>query len=172
MSKGNPAVSKYRLETTSTIVKNGVEYTGCIDKEVNIDFSAANYTVRVQRDEREGYRAEIVFIPDSMNFLREVTDIFPLSDYDIKIVQYAIYTKKVAVEHVSLYLDIRSRESGEKVFLPEPAVLSDKDYDYIRSILVKEAGQFRWQTAEEYLCGDIRSLLFDFTTEEIGRAHV
>ena len=41
------------------------------------------------------------------------------------------------------------------------AVLSDKDYDYIRGILIKEAPQYEWRTAENYLRSSIERCMGD-----------
>lgn len=154
-------MSKYHLETTKTTVINGIEYSGEIDKVVDIDFLAANYALELRENGRD---SDIELIPDSYDFLHEVTDIFPLSEYDIAITQYLSRRGK---SHVSPHLEMKHKGTDESVFFAESAVLSDKDYDYIRNILVREFPQYEWLTAEESLCVDMRGLLFDLTTEEL-----
>ena len=55
---------------------------------VNIDFSETTYTVKTRTDKTSN-NTEVELIPKSMNFLRELTDIFPLSEYDYKIIRLA-----------------------------------------------------------------------------------
>jgi len=129
-------MSKYHIETTKTITVDGVKYNAEIDKYVEIDFSAATYTVKMWEDKHD---AEIELIPDNMNFLHEITEIFPLDEFDIKIIQ-SVY--RHARAHISLYLDIHRKATGAKVYFAEGALLSDKDYDYIRNILEKEVPKY------------------------------
>lgn len=154
-------MSRYHIDTTKFTIINGVEYHADINKDVNIDFSAAHYTVKIWEDVHD---AEIELIPDNMNFLHEVTDIFPLSEYDIKIIQ-SLY--RHIKPHVSLYLDIRNRKTGEKVYFAEGALLSDEDHDYIRDILVKEAPQYEWRTAEKYLRSNIEQYLGETRLDDL-----
>lgn len=130
-------MSKYHISTTKELTIDGAKYQTKIDKNVAIDFSAAKYQVCVQKNE-DG-NIEIELIPDNTDFLHEVTDIFPLSEFSIRIMQI-IFPR--AAHHISLYLDVRNRATGEDVFFAEPAVLSDCDYDYIRNILAKEVPQY------------------------------
>ena len=148
-------MSKYHIETTKTTIIDGIKYSAEIDKYVDIDFSAAIYTVKTWEDVHD---AEIELIPDNMDFLHEVTEIFPVDDFDIKIIQ-SIY--RHAKAHISLYLDIRRKDTGAKVYFAEGALLSDRDYDYIRDILEKGAPQYKWQTAENYIRTDIEQYMGD-----------
>lgn len=77
-------MSLFHIETTKTTVIDGVEYSADIKKDIVINFSDANYTVKMWEDVHD---AEIELIPDNMDFLHELTAIFPSSDYDIKIKQ-------------------------------------------------------------------------------------
>ena len=146
-------MSKYHIDTTRITTINGIEYKADITRDVTIDFSEAKYTVKMWEDVHD---AEIELIPDNMEFLHEVTDIFPISEYDIKIIQ-SLY--RHIKPHVSLYLDIRNKVTGEKVFFADSALLSDKDHDYIRDILVREVPQYEWRTAEKYLRSNIEQYL-------------
>lgn len=148
-------MSIYHVDTTKTITVDGVKYNADIDKNVNIDFSAATYTVKMWEDVHD---AEIELIPDNMDFLHEMTELFPLSEYEYKIIQ-SIY--RHLKPHVSLHLDITNRETGEKVYFAESAILSDKDYAYIRDILLKEAPQYEWRTADRYIRDSIESFMSD-----------
>ncbi|MBO5632876.1 MAG: hypothetical protein J5965_27790 [Aeriscardovia sp.] len=148
-------MSKFHVETTKTTVIDGIEYNAKIDKYVNIDFSAARYTIRMWEDVHD---AEIEFTPDNMDFLHELTEIFPLSEYDYRIIQ-GIY--RHTKPHASLHFDIRNKDTGKNVYFAESAVLSDDDYNYIRDILVKEAPQYDWRTAERYIRDGIESFVGD-----------
>lgn len=138
-------MSLFHVETTKTTAIDGVEYSASIETDVVIDFSEANYTVKMWEDVHD---AEIELIPDKMDFLHELTAIFPVSDYDIKIKQ-SIY--RHLKPRVSLHFDICNKISGKTVYFAEGVLLSDEDYDYIRDILVKEVPQYEWLTAENYL---------------------
>ncbi len=148
-------MSLFHVETTKTTMIDGLEYSADIEKDVVISFSEAKYTVKMWEDVHD---AEIELIPDKMDFLHELTTIFPVSDYDIKIKQ-SIY--KHLKPHVSLYFDICNKTSGKTVYFAEGVLLSDKDYDYIRDILVKEVPQYEWCTAENYLKSSIKSCMGD-----------
>lgn len=139
-------MSKYRISATKKVTIDGVEYQTNIDKDVAINFSTSEYQVCVQKDEDGDI--EIELIPSNTDFLHEITDIFPLSEFSIRIVQTVFWRGS---QYVSLDLDIKNRATGENVFFAESAVLSDHDYDHIRKILAKEVPQYTWQTAEEHL---------------------
>ena len=141
-------MSILQIEAAKTTIIDGVEYKAEINKKVNIDFSVATYTIKIWEDVHD---AEIEFIPDNMDFLKEVTDIFPLSEYSTRIVQSLCRHIK---PHVSLYLDIQNKSTGEKIYFADSVTLSDTDYDYVLNILVKEVPKYEWRTAEEYIrCG-------------------
>lgn len=154
-------MSKYHVETTKTTVIDGVEYSADIKKDINIDFSSANYTVKMWEDVHD---AEIELVPDNMDFLHEMTDLFPLSEYDYRIVQ-SIY--RHVKPYVSLYLDIRNKESGENVYFADSALLSDSDYDYIRNILIKGVPQYEWRTAEKYIRSSIERCMGDDNNDDL-----
>lgn len=148
-------MSLFHIETTKTTVIDGVEYSADIKKDIVINFSDANYIVKMWEDVHD---AEIELIPDNMDFLHELTAVFPTSDYDIKIKQ-SIY--RHTKPYVSLYFDICDKKTGEEVYFPDGAILSDGDYNYIRSILMREASQYEWRTAEKYLRSSIERCMGD-----------
>ncbi len=154
-------MSRCLIETTKKTMINGTEYSTKIKKDVSIDFSAANYESEFMEEGKSGY---IELHPDNMDFLHEVTDLFPLSGYDIKIVQH-LY--RHAKHHVSLYLHITNKETGEQVYLADNAVLSDNDYKYIHGLLANNFPQYGWQSAENYLRSDIESYMSDINPEDL-----
>ena len=140
-------MSLLHVKTTKTMAVNGVKYSADIEKDVMIDFSAANYKVKTLEGTHD---TKIELIPDRSEILNELTAIFPLSDYDINIMQN-IYGDKHANHHVSICLNILDKDTGRSVYLPNSVALSDEDYDYIRNILVKAVPTIMWDTAESYL---------------------
>ena len=148
-------MSLFHVETTKTTIIDGVEYSADIKKDIVINFSDTNYTVKMWEDTHD---AEIELVPDDMGFLHELTAVFPLSDYDIKIIQ-SIY--RHTKPYVSLHFDIRNKKSGEKIYFADGAVLSDKDYDYVREVLIKGVPQYEWHTAENYLRSSIERCMGD-----------
>ena len=138
-----------------TKIIDGVKYSTYVKKDAVINFSEAQYTVKMWEDP---YDPGVELIPDNIDLLREITDVFPFVDYDIKIKQNIFRNLK---PHVSLDLKICDKTSGEPIYFAESVILSDKDYDYMRSILMKDAPQYDWQTAEEYLKSHIRSYMCD-----------
>lgn len=149
-------MSLLHIDTIKSKTINGVEYsTTYVKKNAVINFSEAQYTVKMWEDP---YDPGFGLIPDNIDLLHEITDVFPFVDYDIKIRQNIFRNLK---PHVSLELKICDKASGEIVYFAEGVILSDKDYDYIRDILVKDAPQYDWQTAEECLKSHIRSYMCD-----------
>ena len=147
-------MSKYRIEAKKTTIADGIEYTAKIDKTVHIDFSDANYEIEIYTDVKQD--TQIIFVPDNIDFMHEVAEIFPSPRYEIQITQN-IY--KYYKPYVSIYLSIYDTETNTQVFIPENATLSDKDYNYLRNILVKEAPKFKWQTIEEHLRENIENYM-------------
>ena len=143
------------VKTTKSMVVNGVKYSADIEKDVIIDFSAANYKVKLMEDARD---TKIELIPDKKEILSELTTIFPLSDYDVNIMQY-VYGDKHASHHVSICLNILDKNTGKSVYLPNSVVLSDKDYDYIRKILVKAVPMIKWDAAESHIRKSIEAYI-------------
>ena len=140
-------MSLLHVKTTKTMVVNGVKYSADIEKDVMIDFSAANYKVKTLEGTHD---TKIELIPNRSEILNELTAIFPLSDYDINIMQN-IYGDKLANHHVSISLNVLDKNTGKAVYLPNSVILSDEDYNYIRNILVKEVPTTKWDTAESHL---------------------
>ncbi len=140
-------MSLLHVKTTKSIVVNGVKYSADIEKDVMIDFSAANYKVRVLEGTHD---TKIELIPDRSEILSELTAIFPLSDYDVNIMQN-VYGGEHASHYVSICVNILEKNTGKAVYLPNGVILSDEDYDYIRNILLKGVPTIKWDTAESHL---------------------
>ena len=155
-------MSKFHIKAKREIVKDGVTYSAPdIEKDVNIDFTKADY--KVAFNPKEALSPEYIeLIPDNMDFLHEVTDIFPLSEYEIKLTQ-GVY--RYIGMHVSINFDIRSKETGDNVYFADSALLSDEDYEYLRDVLAKGAPQYDWQTAKEYLCSETASFLGEVASD-------
>ena len=153
-------MSLYRIETKKKIVVGGTEYAAEIDKTFNIDFSAAEYKAKLLVWE-DPYEEEIELVPDKIDFLHEVTNVFPLTEYDISIRQFAPYNRRNKEGYVSIVLLIEEKETGERVYHAESADLSDKDYEYIREILIRDIPQYTWMTAEQRIRSSIEQCLGD-----------
>ena len=54
---------------------------------------------------------------------------------------------------------ILDKNTGKSVYLSNSIALSDKDYDYIRNILVKAVPTIKWDTAESHLRKSIEAYL-------------
>ena len=148
-------MSIYPIKAKKTVTINTQKYNVEIKKDVKINFIDADYRVCPIKDE-DGIIDAFELIPDSTDFLRELYDIFPSDEYDIRIIQ-EVYGRP----YVSIHLDIKSRMTGEKVFLAENAVLSDRDYDYIRNFLVNKVPQYDWETKNQYICSGIECCIKD-----------
>ena len=59
-------------------------YINQYNKTVNIDFSATKYSVKHRTDDDGKY---LELIPDTIDFLHEVTELYPLDEYVIQIRQ-------------------------------------------------------------------------------------
>ena len=148
-------MSLFHIEATKAAIIDGVEYGADIEKDIVINFSEVNYTVKLWK---HAHHIEIELIPDNIDFLHELTAIFPTSDYDIHIEQRIYRNIK---PHVSLNFDIWNKKTGKQIYFADDAILSDKDYDYIRDILIQEFPQYEWRTAENYLRSSIESCMND-----------
>ena len=148
-------MSLYHINLTKTITLNGIKYNADFNTDININFSASNYKINIKED-ANGTMIEL--IPGNMDFLHEITNIFPTSEYDIKFSQ-GVY--KHTKPHVSLYFNIHNRNTGEKVHFAEGAILTDTDYDYMRNVLITDVPQYEWQSAEDYIRSEIISYLKD-----------
>ena len=80
--------SMYLIDIPANVEIDGAMREIKIKKVVNIDFSKTTYTVKTRIDKTSD-DIEVEFIPKSMDFLHELTDIFPLSEYDYKIIRLA-----------------------------------------------------------------------------------
>lgn len=150
-------MSRYKLETEKVIEMNGIDYTAKIEKVVEINFSDANYMAEINMD------GEIELIPNDFGFLEQVTNIFPLSEYNIRIFQNTYKN----IDYVSIRLEIEHKESGDIVYLPDSAILSDKDYNYLRDILEEDIQCYHYISAEEYLRNKITQYLGEINLEDI-----
>lgn len=150
-------MSKYKLETEKVIEMNGIDYTAKIEKVVEINFSDANCVAEINMD------GEIELIPNDFGFLEQVTNIFPLSEYNIRIFQNTYKN----IDYVSIRLEIEHKESGSIVYLPESAILSDKDYNYLKDILEEDIQCYHYISAEEYLRKQITLYLGEINLEDI-----
>lgn len=66
----------------------GSAWVSKVEMIVHVDFSETSYTVR-ERTDKTSNDTEVELVPESMDFLHELTDIFPLSEYDCKIIRLA-----------------------------------------------------------------------------------
>ena len=80
----------------------GSAWVSKIKKIVHVDFSETSYTVR-ERTDNTSNDTEVELVPESMDFLHELTDIFPLSEYDYKIIRPA---KKIEENKPSISIEI------------------------------------------------------------------
>ena len=80
--------SEYLIDTVANKEIDGAVWASKVKKVVHINFSETNYTVR-ERMNKVSNAIEVELIPESMDFLHELTDIFPLSLYDYKIIRLA-----------------------------------------------------------------------------------
>jgi len=157
-------MSKLYIKIEKKKLIDGELFKAKIEKHININFSAANYTTKV-RDEDHG-SISVELIPDNTLFLNELTDIFPLDKYEVHIYQ-CIFLKRER-HKVVIELDIINKESGEEIYLPEAALLTDEDYDHIRYILVTEVPQFKIKSLDESIMDDIEEFTYDtFAHEDI-----
>lgn len=150
-------MSIFHVETTKKTMIDGVEYKADIKKDITINFSSTNFRAQIRGDEKE---REIELIPDSMNFLHELTDIFPSSRYDIKVMQFVTRWAHIK-NHVSVYFDIQDKDTGEFVYFADGPVLSDIDYDFLRDVLMRDIPELGWQTAQNYLRASIERCMGD-----------
>ncbi|MBP3280729.1 MAG: hypothetical protein J6M44_17420 [Butyrivibrio sp.] len=150
-------MSIFHVKCEKTITVDGVEYSTDIEKDIIINFADAGLRAKECGDEKN---REIELISESYDFLHELTDIFPLSEYDIKIMQFVSRYKHLK-NHPSIHFDIQNKKTGEEVYFADGPVLSDKDYDYIRDILMRDVPRYGWQTAKNYLRSSIERCMGD-----------
>ena len=86
----------------------GSAWVSKIKKIVHVDYSETNYTVR-ERTDKTSNDTEVELVPESMDFLHELTDIFPLSEYDYKIIRPA---KKIEENKPSISIEIQVIEKA------------------------------------------------------------
>ena len=140
--------SKYIIDTIAKKEIDGVVYEGSIKKLVSINFSDTNYTVKCRIDKIHN-DIEVEFIPESMDFLHELTDIFPLSEYDYKIIRPA---KREEKSFITIEIQVTEKATRTRKWLgPSSIVLSDKDYDHFRNILLQKFPDHEWKTGDEYV---------------------
>ena len=136
-----------------TAVKKEIDGAVCearVKKVVHINFSETSYTVSARMD-KTCNDIEVEFIPESMDFLHELTDIFPLSEYDYKIIRPA----ESIEEHkpfISIEIQVTEKATGTDKWLgAESIILSDKDYDHFRNILLQAFPEHEWKSSDTYV---------------------
>lgn len=103
---------------------------------------------------------EAEFVPKNVDFLHDVTDMFPENEYDISFTQ-TISLK--SINKISVQINIRDKKTKEKIFIPDSVVLSDEDYDYLLGVFDKELPQYDWMSARDALTQEVISFLSDST---------
>ena len=149
MTDTNDSRSLYLINATANKEIDGVVWETRVKKVIHINFSETNYTIKARMDESRNNDLEVEFIPESMDFLHELTDIFPLSEYDYKIIRPAKKFKENRPS-ISIELQITEKATGTRKWLGDQnIVLSDKDYDYFRNILVRKFPTHEWRSIDE-----------------------
>ena len=151
----------YLIDTTANKEIDGVMRETKVKKVVHINFSDTNYTVKARTDKIYN-DIEVEFIPESMDFLHELTDIFPLSEYDYKIIRPA---KKIEENKSSISIEIQVTEkaTGMNKWLGDNSIiLSDKDYDHFRNILMQKFPVHEWRTIDEEIKFKIAEYMEDY----------
>lgn len=150
-------MSKQYMLIKKTIVVNGIEYNTTIDKTFNIEFAKANYKTKKSK----GDHSDTELIPDNTDFLQELTDVLPLSEYTIKIIQ-----SRYRNHAISVHFDITEISTGKSIYIADSAVLSDEDYNYIRSIMMDANPEYDWPTIEEQIRCHIKSYMtFQYSSD-------
>ena len=142
--------SVYLIDTTAKKEIDGVMCETRIKKVVHINFSETNYTVKARMDKIYN-DVEVELIPESMDFLHELTDIFPLSEYNYKIIRPA---KKIEEHKPFIFIEIQVTEkaTGTNKWLgSESIILSDKDYGHFRNILLQAFPEHEWKSGDTYV---------------------
>ncbi len=160
MEKQN--MSTFLVDTQKELVIKGKKYHTDINEKIFIDFSAATYHARFL--ELKNGDNVIELVPDNMDFLHNLTEIFPLEEYDIRILQNIYRRIKY---HVSITFDVRPKTGGDAIYFAETASLTDKDYDHIRAVLIRDMPYCEWQTIDEYIRNCIETYMFDLTLDEL-----
>ena len=144
----NSSNSMYMIDTTATKEIDGVIYEAKVKKIVSINFSETNYTVKARMDKTRN-DLEVEFIPESMDFLHKLTDIFPLSEYDYKIIRPAKRIKENKPS-ISIELQVIEKATGTHKWLGgDIIILSDKDYNTFRNILMQKFPAHEWRSIDE-----------------------
>ena len=150
-------MSKQYILAKKTITVNGIEYNTTIDRTFHIEFAEANY--KTKKSEEDNSDTEL--IPDNTDFLQKLTDVFPLSEYTIKIIQ-----SRYRNHAISVHFDITEINTGKNIYIADSAVLSDKDYNYIRSIMMDANPEYDWPTIEEQIRCHIKSYMtFQYSSD-------
>ena len=142
--------SEYLIDTIANKEIDGAIWETKVKRIVHINFSEANYAVKVRMD-KICNDIEVEFIPESMDFLHELTDIFPLSEYDYKIIRPA---KRIEENKpfITIEIQVIEKATGTHKWLgAESIILSDKDYAYFRDILLQSFPGHEWSSADEYI---------------------
>lgn len=149
-------------ETVQKINENDsyTEIKRSVKKEAHFDLSDTEYTIKEVKEAwmKDEWR-EYELIPKDVSFLNEITDLFPASEYEFSFVQDIAVWK--SQKGISLQINIRDRETKEKIFIPDSVVLSDEDYDYLLGVFDKELPQHNWMSARDALTHEVISFLSD-----------
>ena len=153
--------SVYLIDTTTNKEIDGVMWKTKVKKVVHINFSDTNYKVKARTDKIYN-DIEVEFIPESMDFLHELTDIFPLSEYGYKIIKPA---KKIEENKPSISIEIWITEKAtetHKWLGDNSIILSDKDYDHFRNILLQAFPDHEWRSIDEEIKFKIAEYMEDY----------
>lgn len=152
--------SMYLINTTANKEIDGVMYEAKVKKVVYINFSKTNYTAKVKMYARNDI--EVEFIPESMDFLHELMDIFPLSEYDYKIIRPAKRIKENK-SSISIEIQVIEKTTGIHKWLGDNSIiLSDKDYDHFRNILLQAFPDHEWRSIDEEIKFKIAEYMEDY----------
>ena len=147
-------MSKLKIEYHKTVEINGVSYSADINKEIEVDFSSARYSVKVNEDDPDDDYIEL--IPDNLDFLHEITKIFPVFEYEIKITEFLFSSMS---PYVSIDVCISNKETGDIISSPDGVTLSDKDYVHFWNVLSEALPQYKLLTSKERIAESIESCL-------------
>ena len=99
----------YLIDDSANKEIDGATLVAKIKNVVHVDFAKTNYTVR-ERMDKTSNDTEVELVPESMDFLHKLTDIFPPSEYDYKIIGRA---KKIEEKpFITIELQVIEKATG------------------------------------------------------------
>ena len=99
----------YLIDDSANKEIDGATLVAKIKNVVHVDFAKTNYTVR-ERMDKTSNDTEVELVPESMDFLHKLTDIFPPSEYDYKIIGLA---KKIEEKpFITIELQVIEKATG------------------------------------------------------------